>query len=596
MTIKVFFVYLVIILSKSNVFAQYYTVADTLFYNEKYAEAIDAYTNAINKAQDVNTIDIGNCYLRRGSSYEEFEKYDLATNDYFNALRIFETNGNNARIAAACQNIADVYFQKGNYDNAQKYFIRAKDLYVSVNDSVKVIGSLNSIGLVLYYIGDTVEAINQHKLAINTYKDKNLYPIFGSHYMNLGNCYITINKDSALFFYNKAYENALTNGDTALIGNIFANIGELYLKKKNYVNALSYLKKSEPITDVYSDSLSRSILYHNLAETYNALRQFSNAYNYAVKGRIMTENLFNSEKNKITVELSEKYESNKKDAKITSQTIENKLKTRNLIIAILGLFIASILGGLSFYNFKKKQKANLLLQQQNQYINKLNKQLEDSNQVKTKLFSIISHDLRSPVSSLYAYLQMMQQTNILPSTASTKTVSNQTEKLLETLEELLTWSKSQLHQFKPDTTSVNLIQQVHDAISLSVNEVEVKSLTIKIDIPQAVVIRTDANMLTIIIRNLLANAVQNAPAQSEIEITYKDSNPVHNLIITNLSIIDPSQAITALNSQLIDSKKYGLGKILIQEFSEKLHCSVLYTIQDNCIVTTLTIPYHATLA
>jgi tetratricopeptide (TPR) repeat protein len=571
--------------------AQSIKEAEQYLYANQFDSAIEAYTKVIVKNNNITDLDMGNCFLRRGHCYTNVQKNDLALKDFFEAIKYFEKLKNTDRVAAAFNNIGLMYFQKQDYLLAKKYLDIGFNNYTELKDTANLIKSLNNLALVAYNTNDTLGAIKLHNQAINNYTDKILYPAFANHFLNLADCYINKNRDSTIYFYSEALENATTNGDSANIASILNNMGDLEKITGHFSKALHYFKQSEQINAVYGDSTAQAVIYHNLADVYDSLKMYDKAYYYATQERVYTENLFNAEKNTISAELSEKYESDKKDATIESQAITNKLKNRNFIIALLGLLVATILGALSFYNYKRKQRANFLLQQQNNRISTLNKELDDSNQVKTKLFSIISHDLRSPVSSLYAYLQMMQQSKTMPSEVSTKTIFNQTEKLLETLEELLTWSKSQLHQFTPDITVVNLLQQTHDAIGLSVNEVTSKKLTIEINIPQSVRVETDANMLTIVIRNILANAIQNSAADSTIKINYNARSTFHDLVIMNTPILTSEHAIKILSNSLVDSKKHGLGKILIQEFSEKLQSAICYTVQNDCIVTTFSMPH-----
>jgi tetratricopeptide (TPR) repeat protein len=574
-----------------NGIAQSIKIAEQYLYKNKFDSAVAAYSKVIMHSEGISDLDLGNCFLRRGHCYSNLEEMDLALQDFFKAISYFEKLNNIDRIAAAFNNIGLMYLNKQDYVLAKKYLDIGFKNYTVLKDTANLIKALNNLASIFYHTNNSLAAIKLHKQAIYGYPDKILYPAFANHFSNLADCYLNKNRDSALYFYNRALENASTNGDSANIATILNNIGDLEKIKGNFYAALNYFKQSEEINTEYGDSSAQAIIYHNLADVYDSLKIYDKAYYYAIKERAYTESLFNSEKNLISAELAEKYESDKKDATIKSQALTNKLKNRSLIIAILGLILASGLGILSFYNYRRKQKANLLLQQQNDKISALNKQLDSSNQVKTKLFSIISHDLRSPVSSLYAYLQMMQQRKTMPSEITTKTIFNQTEKLLETLEELLTWSKSQLHQFTPDITVVNLLQQTHDAVGLSVNEITSKRLVVEIDIPQSVQIETDANMLTIVIRNILANAIQNSPVDATIKINYNASDTLHNLIITNKYILASESALLNLRSSLLDSKKHGLGKILIQEFSEKLQSAVRYEVKEDGIITTFSIPY-----
>lgn len=99
-----------------------------------------------------------------------------------------------------------------------------------------------------------------------------------------------------------------------------------------------------------------------------------------------------------------KYETEKKEAQITLLDKENKLRQRTTYFLIVGLGLSGIILLSLFRN-------NRLKQQTNKKLHTLNHALDEANQSKVRLFSSLSHDLRSPVSSLYSYLQLK---NIAP--------------------------------------------------------------------------------------------------------------------------------------------------------------------------------------
>jgi hypothetical protein len=70
-----------------------------------------------------------------------------------------------------------------------------------------------------------------------------------------------------------------------------------------------------------------------------------------------------------------------------------------------------------------------------------------------------------------------------------------------------------------------------------------------------------------------------------------DRNSFHDLIIVNTPMLTSEHAIKTLSNSLLDSKKHGLGKILIQEFSEKLQSTIRYAVQDDCIAATFSMPH-----
>lgn len=97
-------------------------------------------------------------------------------------------------------------------------------------------------------------------------------------------------------------------------------------------------------------------------------------------------------------------------------------------------------------------------------------------------------------------------------------------------------------------------------------------------------------MLTVILRNILSNAVQNAIVQSAISIYCEKSGSSVVLRIENSTSQKEQEILAKLNSEVVSSKKYGLGKILIQEFAEKLNGTVTYQYLHQQIYAVLTLP------
>ena len=91
----------------------------------------------------------------------------------------------------------------------------------------------------------------------------------------------------------------------------------------------------------------------------------------------------------------------------------------------------------SFYRNKKKTAK--LLDKKNRSLSKLNSDLEEANQTKAKLFSIIGHDLRSPISQVYQFLKLQQLNPDALNTEQKNELSNKiqtaTGSLLETMED-----------------------------------------------------------------------------------------------------------------------------------------------------------------
>jgi tetratricopeptide (TPR) repeat protein len=561
--------------------AQLLKTADSFYYAQNYSAAIKEYGKIL-ETKKASELDKGNALLRKGVACYELNQSQQALEDYFASLRIFEKINNEERTSAACINIANAYNSQEDLSSAEKYFKKAYDLSVKLNDSPRIAKLLSNLAMVKFNEPGKREAIRLHLFAITNYSKVMDEDLLCRHCLNLANCYAEIKNDSAILYYTKAESLAQSLEDSMLLLRVYLNKGDAYKQQGHYAAALNYLNKSLALYADYGDSLDLSVIYRNFADTYDSLSQYDKAYQYSKKEIELSEQLFNIEKSKLSSELSEKYESGKKDEKIKSQETENKLKSRNLLLSLIGLGLVAVLAAISFVNYKRKQKANLALQRQNEYIEKLNKQLDESNQVKSKLFSVISHDIRGPVSSIYAYLQLHNEKN-----NSNEVFSRQTEQLLETLEDLLIWSKSQLHQFVPSEEAVFLQGVIHQITGLQQTAINEKQLLIKNEVPQNFVLHTDINMLTIILRNIITNAIKYAVPGTSVEINCSQQNA---LFISVSNQTDTDEAIINSTAPSVNSNTSGLGLTLIKEFAEKLGGTISYVVLNNTVTATLSLP------
>lgn len=564
--------------------AQVTAAADSLMAAGEFSAAAASYSGLLSDSSKLKKLDKGNAFMRRGNCLVNLEKFKEASADYFSALRVFEETKNDERICTAFGNIANAYDKLNEINSAEKYYGKALAISIKMKDATRTGDLLNDRAVILYKQGNKEEAIKVHQDALVNYKEYLSEETLCKHYINLGNCYAESTPDSSLYCYRKAEVIAQNLEDSFSLTHIYLNIGDLAKEKRNFKEALYYLEKSLDMNADYGDSTDLSILYHNLADVYDSLCNYERAYYFSKKERELNEVLYSLEKTRFATELSGKYESDKKDEKIRTQETENKLKSRNLLLSLAGLALAAALGIISFISYKRKQKANLVLQQQNVHIEKLNEELEASNQVKSKLFSVISHDLRGPVSSMYAYLQMQQQTE------SNAQFSQQTEKLLDTLEDLLVWSKSQLHQFTAVHEKVLLKPLVDQVAGLLQTQAREKKLELQNRIQSSLYLNTDLNMITIIIRNIFSNCIRYSVPATVITVNAEARHS--DIILTVINKADPSRltAFTNRQSNTVSSDASGLGITLIKEFVQKLNGTVDYIIRIDEVSTIISIP------
>lgn len=146
-----------------------------------------------------------------------------------------------------------------------------------------------------------------------------------------------------------------------------------------------------------------------------------------------------------------------------------------------------------------------------------------------KLYSVIGHDLRSPMGSIKMVLNMLILN--LPCSAigdemyELLTVANQTtEDVFALLDNLLKWTKSQIGKLRVVCQDIDLVEVVQGAIEIFTMVAAIKKISIRFQAPDELAIYADIDMIKTVVRNLLSNAIKFSNENSEIVVTINEKD------------------------------------------------------------------------
>ena len=154
-------------------------------------------------------------------------------------------------------------------------------------------------------------------------------------------------------------------------------------------------------------------------------------------------------------------------------------------------------------------------------LNKTTQEQVDLNELKTKLLSIISHDVRQPVNNVISVSEIMIQSKITEDEMHELGLRLKESSLhvYQMLDNLLTWSYSQMNGLYPLLTIIELKKTLDLQIHKTYNSIENKKIRLNIDIQDDHVIGFDATMFEIVFRNIFNNAIKFYPIGSTIKVS-----------------------------------------------------------------------------
>jgi len=227
------------------------------------------------------------------------------------------------------------------------------------------------------------------------------------------------------------------------------------------------------------------------------------------------------------------------------------------------------------------KKAQEMINKQKKEIESQRDRLEKLNITKDKFFYIIAHDLRNPFHSIMGFSDLLIK--------NYADIDDQTKKeylgmILESsqyasnlLENLLHWSRTQTESFKYEPSEILIARTIDQNLHILRAYIEKKGLSINSKVDSNAKVYADKNMLDMIVRNLINNAVKFTPRGGKITIKSQDKKDFLAISITDTGIGIKSEDLPKLfhletfytTPGTEEESGTGLGLIICNEFVKK---------------------------
>lgn len=238
-----------------------------------------------------------------------------------------------------------------------------------------------------------------------------------------------------------------------------------------------------------------------------------------------------------------------------------------------------VLIGIIIFYYIEKNKAYAIL-------NAKNKEIDDLNKTKDKLFSIIAHDLRSPFNTIIGFSELLYRNMDSYSHAERMEmithlyqISSNTYK---TLDNLLNWAKTQTHQIKINKEEINLSKLLPEIVEEYIPIANSKSIKLSYESKSGNAIRTDRNMVITVLRNLISNAIKYTNQNGHIKVFEVAKKDFIDIAIEDNGVgMSEEQTAALFNSNVnistygtANEKGTGLGLVICREFINSLNGNI----------------------
>ncbi len=485
---------------------------------------------------------LGATLFRRGE-YEEsipwFEK----------GLPIAKEIKSDLDIAAFLNNIGTAYTLDYKYEKGLQYLLEALELREAINDP-KIAGTWNNIGLAYRYLNEFEKALEYYHLARIAKEEQKDVNGLANTYTNIAMAYLNLgNYEEALVYGEKSLAAAREVGNLVREANALNNIGNIYRRSGNNKTALEYYGLAIPLKKQVGNKRSLGRTYNAMKELYfqegdNEKAQIYldlTAENYGKKksyysdlarldsarGNYKTafENLkiwidhykdeLDQEAIKNISQLEAELDLVRKNSEIENLSRQNEIKDLSLQASnrqkiFLGslLLLLFLIAGIVFRLYRERTKRN--------------KTLKELNSTKDRLFSLVAHDIKNPLSAFTSITNSLVENQNTVSKEDMgyflEQLSKASIQLNQLLKNLLDWSLSQSGKLNCNPEQIVMYDAVNEAIAHLQVSAQLKNITVKNNVSPELASFGDYKMIVTVIRNLVSNAIKFTAQGGEIRI------------------------------------------------------------------------------
>ncbi|MFP4556893.1 MAG: tetratricopeptide repeat protein [Bacteroidales bacterium] len=503
-----------------------------------------------------NPLGVAYIYIHHGNSLRDIDESQRALASYEKALELRKRTGNKLAISQALHSIARAHSDMENYPNAKESLNNALVLLKEINDEVRIADTYNELGNI---------ATKEQQW------------------------------DTALSFFQQASTLYAKHFELERRGLCIRKIGEIHLELKNYPDALENLQLALSISEKTNSAKLSELTYLALHDYYTDREQFKEALQFYSKHIKIRDSLITTTQREavwqasLDLEMNDKVEEIRKiEGEVQTLRTEGQLKTIQLeqqrlqrnFFATVSIFIMVLAIG-SIYGYIIIRKKNINLNETNEKLAKSEDELKKIVQTKDKLFSIIAHDLRSPFTALVGLTEVLakQAKDLNPTEVSEygNLIHESSGKLLNLIENLLQWSRSQTGRLKISPKKMHLNDVVRDVLSTLHIQADSKKIKIQSFIADDIDIIADYDSITAVFRNLVSNAIKFTEPEGSIRLEAKtsDDNVIINISDSGVGISQENLAKLFRIKDSFSTKGTsneagtGLGLIVCKEFVEK---------------------------
>jgi signal transduction histidine kinase len=519
-------------------------------------------------------------YTYKGIGYLNSGRLAAALECFLNAAGEYEKFDNITGLATAYTYISQAYSMQGNHTNERLYLKKAIDIFSREKDTVNLASALHNLGYSCYITGQYDSALVLFKKTGEIYRQLDY---IAEYAYTLGNSGLVYSRMSALDLAEdhllQSIEMLQLQGDDYAVAEYMIEYASVLQQKGKMPDALNYARtgfqkaSANRILELERDAAYRLAQLYQISGSYDSACHFLSLY---ISKNDSIKNIENVQK---MADLRTGFEVAKKQTEV--DVLQKNRIIQLIVIGSLALIL--LLAGwliiMYYRNLKRLRKLADDLRERKTLLENQSTELRELNRIKDKFFSVISHDLRGPISSIGGISHMIRESLEHNNKALLHEITDYIDQtvfsLTGLLENLLNWAQNQQGRFPYNETEIDTKELITEVVRLFSTIAVLKDIRISLKLRDNLCIVGDRNSMMMIIRNLVSNALKFTKANGLVSIaTSLTGDGMAEIVVSDNGVGIPEDKLLWLFEFKENKSTYGtdkekgvgLGLSLVNEF------------------------------
>ena len=542
--------------------------------------SLDYYNRSLNIYKDLeDKKGISDVLYWLGVLYNALDDEEKTLKYYFDSRAIKEEIRDIRGLSHSNLSLGALHWQKGNYEKAMDYYRQSLEGYQSLGDKSSVARIYNNMGLVYEDWKKLDSALVYHKKSLELHSELNSVIGLIRSYSNLGEAYLLLKDyDRAIANYLKAKSYSEASEQQRSLAYIFDKLAEVYLNTNELDSAAIYLDRSLQHGNQKDEYFGLRRTYYNLSRLEKKRGNFEKALEYFELHKQIADSLARTQKDKELAEVQAKYDTEKQEKEIINLQKENEKRTlwRNVFavgtLATLGFALLLF----QFFRYRNKKNKELLVTEEAQ-----RQELEKLDKLKSRFFSNISHEFRTPLTLILGPLDKIRR-NVDDSLQPTVDIIERNgNRLLKLINQLLDLSKIESGRVALKVALIDVVPLLKGWVTSFDSLADAKGIKLSFTSEkESHFLYLDLEKMEEVVINLLSNAFKYTPDSGRITVDVLEKNSNEKKYLS-ISVSDtgtgiPEQELEhifdrfyqASNADSEDVTGTGIGLSLIKELVE----------------------------